>query len=173
MGKSMPNSPSLRGISADTFRRVAGTFATGVAVVTTMLKDDPHGCTANAVTSLSLDPPLMIVCLAHSSSTRDVVIKNSFLAINILDQTVISRNLCKKFASQSLDKFLDVEFRFGELNVPILATAMSWLECEVIESHESTDHTIFIAQVLHADDSERMPLLYFRGRFGSLSIDAT
>ena len=119
MGKSIPNSPSLRGISADTFRRVAGTFATGVTVVTTMLNDAPHGCTANAVTSLSLDPPLMIVCLA------------------------------------------------------ILATAMSWLECEVIDSHEATDHTIFIAQVLHADDSERMPLLYFRGRFGSLSIDAT
>ena len=162
----------LEPVSAATLRRVAGTFVTGVTAITTLVDGRPQGCAANAVTSLSLEPPLMLVCLAHASNTHASLKKSQAFAINILDQSPESRALCRSFASQSSDKFSGVEFRRGEIDVPILALAMSWLECEVVDSYDYGHHTIFIGRVLAAEDAERMPLLYFRGKFGSLLLDS-
>lgn len=162
----------LEPVSAATLRRVAGTFVTGVTAITTLVDGRPQGCAANAVTSLSLEPPLMLVCLAHASNTHASLKKSQAFAINILDQSPESRALCRSFASQSSDKFSGVEFRRGEIDVPILALAMSWLECEVVDSYDYGHHTIFIGRVLAAEDAGRMPLLYFRGKFGSLLLDS-
>ncbi len=159
-------------VSAETLRRVAGTFATGVTAITTLVDGEPHGCAANAVTSLSLDPPLMLVCLARSSNTHASLTSSGAFAINILDHSAESRALCRSLARRSNDKFAGVAFKRGKIGVPILAQAMSWLECEVADSHDSGDHTIFIGRVLAAEDAERLPLLFFRGRFGSLVLDA-
>ena len=159
-------------VSSATLRRVAGTFATGVTAITTLVDGRAHGCTANAVASLSLDPPLMLLCLARSGNTYAYLKNSEVFAINILDDSAESRALCRSFASDSADKFSGVEFRRGKINVPILALAISWLECEVVDSYDSGDHTIFIGRVLAAEDRGRMPLLYFRGQFGSLLLDS-
>ena len=162
----------LEPVSAEALRRVAGTFATGVTAITTLLNGEPCGCAANAVTSLSLEPPLMLVCLARGSNTHASLRDSRAFAINILDQSAESRALCRLFASRSTEKFAGVAFERGKIDVPILAVAMSWLECELVDSHDSGDHTIFIGRVLAAGDAERMPLLYFRGQFGSLLLDS-
>ncbi len=161
----------LHPVSPATLRRVAGTFATGVTAITTLVDGEPQGCAANAVTSLSLDPPLMLVCLAQSSKTHASLKESRVFGINILDQSPESRALCRRFASQAADKFAGVEFRQGKIAVPILARAMSWLECELVDSHDSGDHTIFIGRVLSAGDAQRLPLLFFRGKFASLLLD--
>ena len=158
-------------VSAETLRRVAGTFATGVTAITALANDGPRGCAANAVTSLSLDPPLMLVCLERTSSTHASLKAAGAFAINILDQSAESRALCRLFASRSEDKFAGVAFARGKTGAPLLALATGWLECELVDSHESGDHTIFIGRVLAAGDAGRPPLVYFRGEFASLRLD--
>lgn len=167
-----PEIADLEPVSPATLRRVAGTFATGVTAITTLVDGEPRGCAANAVTSLSLDPPLMLVCLARTSNTHASLRDSRVFAINILDQSAESRALCRLFASRSTEKFSEIAFRRGKIEVPILAVAMSWMECELVDSYDSGDHTIFIGRVLAAEDAERMPLLYFRGQFGSLLLDS-
>jgi flavin reductase (DIM6/NTAB) family NADH-FMN oxidoreductase RutF len=158
-------------VTMATLRRVAGTFATGVTAVTTLVDGRPHGCVANAVASLSLEPPLMLLCLAHTSRTHSHLMKSRQFGINILDDSPESRALCRAFSRQSEDRFMDVEFCRGLIGVPILALAMSWLECELVDAYDSGDHTIFIGRVLAAEETDRQPLVFFRGKFGSLSVD--
>ena len=172
MTRARPYEHDPEPVSAETLRRVAGAFATGVTAITTLFEGEPRGCAANAVTSLSLEPPLMLACLARNSNTHASLRNSRAFAINILDQSAESRALCRLFASRSTEKFAGVAFERGRTGAPILAVAMGWLECELVDSHDSGDHTIFIGRVLAAGDTERMPLLYFRGRFGSLLPDA-
>lgn len=164
-------SVDLEPVTTATLRRVAGTFATGVTVVTTITEERPQGCAANAVASLSLDPPLMLVCLNRESNTHDHLSRSRIFAINILDDSAKSRTLCRSFAQQSGGKFQNVKFRSGLIGVPILTQAMSWLECELVDAHPSGDHTIFIGKVVAAEETRRMPLISFRGRFGELSVN--
>jgi flavin reductase (DIM6/NTAB) family NADH-FMN oxidoreductase RutF len=159
-------------VSATTLRRVAGNFATGVTVITTTVDGQPQGCAANAVASLSLDPPLMLVCLAHTSKTRSHLLRARVFAINIMDDSPTSRDLCRAFARRSTDKFVNVEFRSGGLGVPILASAVGWMECELAHTYDCGDHTILVGRVLGAADCERAPLIFFRGGFGSLTFDS-
>ena len=161
----------LEPVSAATLRRVAGAFATGVTAITTLVDGEPHGCAANAVASVSLEPPLMLVCLARSSATHASLRNSRLFAINVLDQSEASRKICRRFATRSNAKFAGIAFEPGAAGAPILAEAMGWLECEVVDSHDSGDHTIFIGRVLAADDAERLPLVFFRGRFASLRPD--
>lgn len=158
-------------IHPQTFRRVAGTFASGVTAITTMVEGRPHGCAANAVSSLSLDPPLMLICLAHTSKTHSQLREAGTFAINILDDSSESRALCRSFALRSEDRFIDVDYRVGTNGVPVLDLAMSWMECKLVDAYDAGDHTIFIGRVLAAEDSDRKPLVYFRGKFGSLLAD--
>lgn len=158
------NSP----ISAATLRQVAGTFVTGVTVVTTLVDSEPHGCAANAVSSLSLTPPTMLVCLARTSNTHSQLIRSGKFAINILGDSAESRDICRTFASKTEDKFSNIEFRLGRIGVPILKQAISWLECHLADAYDSGDHTIFIGKVVGAEATNGIPLAYFRGQFATL-----
>ena len=155
-------------VSTDTLRRVAGTLATGVTVVTTALDGKPLGCVANSVTSVSLAPPTMLVCLGRHSSTRPALISAGMFGINILPDTEESRRVCKLFAGKSQEKFANVGHRTVASGAPILDVAMSWLDCKVVEMHESGDHTIFIGEVLAAHESHGVPLIFFRSHFSTL-----
>jgi flavin reductase (DIM6/NTAB) family NADH-FMN oxidoreductase RutF len=168
-----PINSSLSPVAASVLRRVAGTFATGVTAITTIVGDRPYGCAASAVSSVSLDPPLMLLCLAHTSNTHAHLLKSRVFAINILGDSAQSRQLCRTLARQSVDRFIDVEFRRGVTGAPLLKQAISWMECELIQAFDSGDHTIFIGRVVAAEDTEEDPLIYFRGKFGSLTLDAS
>jgi flavin reductase (DIM6/NTAB) family NADH-FMN oxidoreductase RutF len=155
-------------VSPATLRKVAGTFVTGVTVVTTLVDSQPHGCAANAVSSLSLAPPMMLVCLARTSSTHSQLIRSGVFAINILGDSPQSRALCDAFASKKTDKFSGLEYRLGKAGVPILDQAIGWLECRLADAYDSGDHTIFIGNVLAAEAIDGKPLAYFRGQFATL-----
>jgi flavin reductase (DIM6/NTAB) family NADH-FMN oxidoreductase RutF len=149
-------------------RHVAGTFVTGVTVVTTLVDSVPHGCAANAVSSLSLDPPTMLVCLARTSNTHPRLIRSGIFAINILGDSPDSREICSAFASKKEDKFSNIDYRLGQTGVPILTQAIGWLECQLADAYDSGDHTIFIGKVVAAQATEGNPLAYFRGRFATI-----
>lgn len=155
-------------VAPDEFRRVLGHFATGVTIVTTCDEDArPTGLTASAFTSVSLSPPLVLVCVDHKSQSYQPLLESGRFAVNILriEQEEVSR----RFASTRLDKFDGVPFRLSALGLPLLADALAWVECTTANTYVEGDHTIFIGRVEEVQFGEGEPLLYYRGRYERLS----
>lgn len=161
----------LASIDGERLREVAGTFATGVTVVTTRSDAGLFGCTANAVTSLSLDPPLMLVCLDRSTNTHPRLLEARAFAINVMRAQPGAEELCRLFAGKSEDKFSGVAWREGVTGCPVLEGALAYLECELDGTYEGGDHTIFMGRVVAAERFEGDPLLFYRGRFTGLPAD--
>ena len=155
-------------IAPDDFRRVLGHFASGVTIVSTCDADGrPTGLTASAFSSVSLDPPLILVCVDHKSQSYPAMRERGRFAVNILaaDQEAVSR----RFASSRLDKFDGVPHRITDLGVPLVDGAVAQLECITVSVHVEGDHTIFVGRVERAGAAGGDPLLYARGRYERLA----
>jgi 4-nitrophenol 2-monooxygenase / 4-nitrocatechol 4-monooxygenase, reductase component len=148
----------------ESFRRVIGHFATGVTVITTRDGSDDRGATASAVSSLSLEPPLLLVCLNTRSGTQDVVRRSGVFGVNILDED--QGVLAERFAMPGGGAFTGTAILRGELGVPLLADALAYCECRVVEDVQAGTHRVFLAEVVEAVAREGTPLTYFRGQFG-------
>ncbi|HTE43718.1 MAG TPA: flavin reductase family protein [Gemmatimonadaceae bacterium] len=156
-------------IDSDTFRSVLGRFASGVTIVTA--RDgagEDHGMTASAFCSLSLEPPLVLICVDHAASMHELMLSHPRLGISILssDQEAYSR----RFADKDTDNRFDgIAYERGDSGVVLLDGALAHLECAIIEHHDAGDHTIVIAEVERAAAKEaRRPLLYYRGGYALL-----
>jgi flavin reductase (DIM6/NTAB) family NADH-FMN oxidoreductase RutF len=148
------------------FRDVIGRFATGVTVITTTAAGVDHGTTASAVSSLSLDPPMLLVCLNRTSDTQDAVLRSGVFGVNILAED--QGEIAYRFATKGTGKFDGVAVRHGTTGVPLIEQALAHVECEVQETVSGGTHTVFLARVRQASGSDGAPLTYFRGRFGRL-----
>ena len=158
-----------RPLGAEEFREVVGHFASGVTVITTSLEGEPLGATASAFTSLSLEPPMVVVCLNRSSDTGQAVLESGRLAVNILGAD--HAELAIHFARHGTDKFGEVELRPGAHGQPLLAEALASLVCRVTEHVVAATHFVFLARVEEATARPGSPLAYYRGRFGRLELD--
>src|SRR5215467_204267 len=156
----------MRRLGPDEFRHVIGHFASGVTVVTTMVDDTPYGTTASAVTSLSLEPPMVLIAMNKESATGASIAQRGSFAINILGEE--HGELAVNFARKGGDKFADVELAGGTYTGPLLADALAHVECEVKEQVTAGTHIVFIAEALVASARPGAPLAYFRGKFGRL-----
>jgi flavin reductase (DIM6/NTAB) family NADH-FMN oxidoreductase RutF len=157
-------------ISPADFRRVLGHFATGVTVITTCDSERrPTGLTASAFTSVSLDPPLVLVCVDHKSQSYPALLDSGRFAVNVLclDQEAVSR----RFATSRLDKFDEVPHRVSALGLPLIDGALAQLECLTVSTHVAGDHTVFVGRVEQASTGAGEPLLYYRGQYQRLSGD--
>jgi flavin reductase (DIM6/NTAB) family NADH-FMN oxidoreductase RutF len=155
------------------FRRAMGRFATGVTVITTRLGDDLHGMTANAVTSLSLDPMMVLVCVDKTADTHDILSKAGVFAVNILnrEQSEISDRFAKKEfdGAHGLD---DLPHSFATTGAPIIDGALAYLDCRTLTEQHGGDHTIFIGEVVEAKElSDGAPLVFYRGQYGEFKAD--
>lgn len=148
------------------FRRILGHWVSGVAVVTTVKPDGKLcGLTANAVASVSLDPPLILVCVAKDSDTHDCIRSASFFAVNVLDNA--DERIARRFSTWDVDqKFEGLAFRPEATGAPIFDNAIAWIDCHVQAEYPAGDHTIFVGEVLAGDAREGMPLVYYRGGYG-------
>jgi flavin reductase (DIM6/NTAB) family NADH-FMN oxidoreductase RutF len=154
-------------ISPDDFRQVLSHFASGVTIVTTSDSEQrPTGLTASAFCSVSLDPPLILICVDHKSQSYPHLRESGRFAINILHQG--HEQLSRRFASSRLDKFDGVPFTVGALGVPLIDAALAYLECRTVSAHVEGDHTIFVGRVESVGIGEGDPLLYYRGRYHRL-----
>jgi flavin reductase (DIM6/NTAB) family NADH-FMN oxidoreductase RutF len=157
-------------IDPATFRSVLGRFASGVTVVT--VRDDQnydHGMTVSAFCSLSLEPPLVLVCIEKSASLHGVLaIGNtaSRFAVNILEAG--QEEIARRFAEEYPNRFEGVGFIRGTTGAPILEDCLAVVECEVQSRHSAGDHTIVIGTVISSSTSEGKPLLYYRGGYATL-----
>jgi flavin reductase (DIM6/NTAB) family NADH-FMN oxidoreductase RutF len=155
-------------ISPDDFRRVLGHFAAGVTIITTTDGEGkPTGLTATAFTSVSLDPPLVLVCVSHKSQSYPALLERKQFAVNFLRRD--QEDLSRRFATSRLDKFDGIPHRTGPLGLPILTEALAHVECVTVNQHVEGDHTILIGRVDGCDTATGgEPLLYFRGHYAGL-----
>jgi flavin reductase (DIM6/NTAB) family NADH-FMN oxidoreductase RutF len=151
------------------FRRVLGHFASGVTVVTTCHNARRAGITVNAFCSVSLDPPLVLVCVEHKNYAHDLVEEAGLFAVNILasDQADVSR--C--FASHIPDKyerFCGVTTHEVATGAPVFDHCVAFVDCRLVAIYPGGDHSIFLGQVEALGSADDAPLLYYRGRYGRL-----
>lgn len=146
------------------FRRALGCFPTGVTIITTPGMDAPAGVTVNSFTSVSLDPPLVLWSIAHTSRSHAAFMHSSHFAVNILadEQVAVSQ----VFASASDDKFSLVDWHKGRTGSPLVDNALAYFDCVCESRHEGGDHTIIIGRVLDFGRSEGSPLAFSQGRYG-------
>ena len=151
-------------ISPDLFRKVLGHFATGVTVVTMHRSSgQPWGFTVNAFTSVSLTPPLVLVCVDHRAESAQAMSEASDFAVNLLaeDQEEISR----RFASKLPDRFNSVDSSDGAHGSPLITGCLGFVECKKVASYSHGDHNIVIGEVLEAGAAGGNPLLFYRGSY--------
>jgi flavin reductase (DIM6/NTAB) family NADH-FMN oxidoreductase RutF len=157
-------------LSAADFRHAIGHFATGVTVVTSVgIDGEPVGTTANAVSSLSLDPPLILVCFDRSSQTLEAVLAHGAFAVNVLGAR--QQHLSASFARRGLAAAWDgVRHRRGQTGSPRLEDVIASLECTVEHRLDGGDHEIIVGRVREVETSgdDAAPLVFWRGSYASL-----
>lgn len=154
-------------IDPDTFRSVLGRFASGVTVVTACdAEGHDHGMTVSAFCSLSLEPPLVLVCIDRTASMFPVLTTTSTFAVNILSHG--QEALSRRFAADEPDRFAGVGYSRGARGCALLDDVLAHLECDVTGRLEAGDHTIVLGQVETAEAHAERPLLYYRGGYAQL-----
>jgi flavin reductase (DIM6/NTAB) family NADH-FMN oxidoreductase RutF len=155
-------------ISSDEFRHVLGHFATGVTVITTFDEAGrPTGLTASSFTSVSLDPPLILVCVDHKAISYPALRDAGRFAVNILH--IEQEHISRRFATTRIEnKFEGVEYSVTARRLPIIKDVHAHLECTTVSTHQAGDHTIFVGRVESAQAGDGHPLLYYRGRYDRL-----
>ena len=159
--------PPGDGVSPSLFRQLLGRFATGVAVITTSGPDQvPIGMTANSVASVSLTPPLVLICIEHAAALHDLLLAAPRFAVNVLahDQEELSR----RFATPDLARFDGVGYHLSERGLALLDGVVAHIECEQEATYPAGDHTVLVGRVVAGDAHEARPLLYFRGGYAAL-----
>ena len=155
-------------ISNDEFRAALSRFPSGVTVVTTKdVGDVLHGITVSAFCSLSLDPPLVLICIEKAAGSHDALAESKAFVVNILSST--QANLSEQFASLQPDKFLGVSHRPGLNGMPVLESVVASLECSLKQVSDGGDHTIFIGLVQNVSINEGFPLVYSRSSYWTIS----
>ncbi len=154
-------------IEKNELRRVMGHFATGVSIITTVAKDGQlAGLTANALSSVSLLPPLLLICVDKKAESYPHFAESKLFTVNVLaaDQEDLSR----RFATSGGNKFEGVSYRKGANGAPILNHVLAFMECRIVGSYDGGDHTIYLGEIEEASVSEGEPLLFYRGGYRSI-----
>lgn len=154
-------------IDQHAFRAVLGRFASGVTVVTTVdANGDDRGMTVSALCSVSLEPPLILICVEHSGSVYQPMSVAETFTVNILSEG--QEALARRFAGPDPDRFEGLGFSRGGNGNAIFSEVLGYLQCKVVARHPTGDHDILVAEVEEAMTDEGRPLLYYRGGYAQL-----
>lgn len=169
MNSSKDNQNTVPIVEQNQYKHVIGHFTTGVSIITVRNNGIDFGITASAVSSVSVEPPMLLVCINKSTGTCHAISESKTFTVNIMTET--QKDLALQFARANTDKFQNVDFSYGELGNPVLNQTLAYLECRVVEEVIGGTHSVFLAEVhtAHADSGE--PLIYFRGKFGHFKED--
>ncbi|MFJ4206722.1 flavin reductase family protein [Streptomyces sviceus] len=157
-----PQSP--RPIDPGEFRNVLGHLPTGVVVLATHTPGQPVGMAANSITSVSLDPPLIAVCAAHTSSTWPLIRSERRFCVSVLASH--HEQISRQFSRSGADRFDGISWHHRDTG-PALDDAIAWIDCELVAEHDAGDHTIAVARVRDlASAQDGRALVFFRGQYG-------
>jgi flavin reductase (DIM6/NTAB) family NADH-FMN oxidoreductase RutF len=153
-------------MDASTFKAAMAKLASGVTVVTTRIDGEDHGFTATSFTSLSLDPPLVLVCAMRDHRNYEYLAKSQHYAVSVL--SAADEELGLRFASSKVpDRFAGLSLERALTGAPILPSAIAWVDCRVRNVYEGGDHGIFVGEVVAAGAASGEPLLYFERQWGA------
>ena len=154
-------------VTKEEFRTAMGSFATGVTVITTNDEHgQPHAMTANSFTSVCLEPPVVLVCVAHSTNTHGILAETGQFGVNVLGKD--QQEIGAYFAKRPEDRTGGVDYSFsrGEDGLPVLERSMVYMGCRVVGSHVYGDHTVYLGEVLEIRRADaETPLLFFNSRW--------
>lgn len=151
-------------IDPSTLRRTMGRFTTGVAVITTGTENDPHGMTVNSLTSVSLDPPLVLVSLMPDARTAQVIQETRRFAISIL--SIRQEAIAMRFARRGEDHFAGLPLEYEDHTVPVVPCAIAHVECTLENPVPAGDHVLMLGRVERTCDRDGEPLAFSSGKFG-------
>ena len=155
-------------IKTNEFRKALGKFATGITIVTTLdHNQNPRGFTANSFTSVSLNPPLILICIGDFNESLDLFKKSDFFAVNILNEN--QKEISNIFASPSKFKFKGIDWHSGKFSSPLIKNSIAWFECKNYNNLTAGDHLILIGEVKSFGEGNGFPLGYFQGSYFSLN----
>jgi flavin reductase (DIM6/NTAB) family NADH-FMN oxidoreductase RutF len=163
--------PTAPGVSQAAMRKIRGMFASGVTVVTTSHAGQLHGMTVSAFSAVSLDPPLVLVCLANDAITNEMTAASGAFAVSILGDE--QEFLSERFAARAPivnEEFEGVPYHVEATGAPVLDQCIAWYDCRVEAMYDGGDHTLFVGRVeaLGIKAQARPPLLYFANRYARL-----
>ena len=152
------------GVTSAEFRRACGRFATGVTIASVLdAQGTPHGLTVSSFTSVSLDPPLILICLGRRVSAIDAFRASAHFGINVLAEG--QRDLVERFSRKGQDRFDGLNWRRGKTGVPILAGVLAAIECAVRQRFTAGDHDIFVGEMVAARVAAGAPLIHFASAY--------
>jgi flavin reductase (DIM6/NTAB) family NADH-FMN oxidoreductase RutF len=156
-------------ITNDEFKAALGRFASGVTVVTTKDADGKlHGLTVSAFSSVSMNPPLILVCILKNTGSYSSFEESKSFVVNILDES--QQQISNHFASHLHDKFSGQHYQLNESGLPVIANCLASLECILKHSYDGGDHTIFVGEILRATSRNGQPLVYWYGDYQKLEV---
>lgn len=159
------------GIDPTAFRRLMRHVATGVTVVATRRPGDgcAHGLTANSIASVSLAPPLVLVCIQRSLRSHDCIRDAGFFSINVLGEE--HEGLSRHFANSALENRFDgIPHDTALTGAPILPEALAWMDCRTWAAYPGGDHTIYVGEVVAAGARDGLPLLFLHGDYARVRL---
>jgi flavin reductase (DIM6/NTAB) family NADH-FMN oxidoreductase RutF len=169
--QAMPRRTRPENLTKTEFCRTCAKFPTGVTIVTVMdAEGSPHGMTASSFTSVSLDPPLVLVCVDHRATVLAHLRRAQHIGFNVLSED--QQPLSDHFARRGHDRFDRVEWYAGRSGVPLIPGAIASFECSIQRMVDAGDHTIFIAKVEYVEHSDGRPLVYFASGYRKLDGEA-
>jgi flavin reductase (DIM6/NTAB) family NADH-FMN oxidoreductase RutF len=156
------------GIDTSLFRSILGRFASGVTIVTALDEQgQPHGMTVSAFSSLSLNPPLVLICIDNAATMSPVIATASHFVVNILTST--QEELSRRFADQLDNRFAGIGYRESASGAPILDDVLAWVDCRIVARHPAGDHVIVVGEVQSGKVLNGEPLLYYRSGYAMLA----
>jgi flavin reductase (DIM6/NTAB) family NADH-FMN oxidoreductase RutF len=157
------------GVTPAEFRRACGRFATGVTIASVLDGQGiPHGLTVSSFTSVSLDPPLILICLGRRVSAIDAFNASAHFGINVLAEH--QRDLAERFASKGQDRFDGLKWRRGKTGVPMLAGVLAAIECAVRQRFTAGDHDVFVGEMIGARMARGAPLIHYASHYRHLDV---
>ncbi len=154
-------------VDASAFKGALAQWASGVTIVTAATTDGPVGITASSFSSLSLDPPLVLICIDLRAGSHEPLTKADGFAVHILDDS--QEQLSNHFARGAVDKFDGTDWRTGRFSVPLLPLGLARIVCQRETLIEAGDHTILIGRVMEVETAQGRPLLYWTGGYRRLA----
>ncbi len=169
-GETSVSEATDKPITPDEFRAAMSRFVTGVTVITVETAEgEVHGMTANAFCSVSLRPPLVLVCVDHLAETYLHLRERGEFGVSVLkaEDDAVSEYFADPERNPDSARRLGIGYRKMESGRPVLENALANLDCKIVDAHQAGDHTIFVAEVREVGLGEGEPLMYFRGRYRS------
>ncbi|MDT7891176.1 MAG: flavin reductase family protein [Thermoproteota archaeon] len=158
-------------IDRSQFREIMSYFATGVTIVAVNINSKPYGLTVNSFTSVSLEPPLILICIQKGKKAHDMISRAKFFSINIL--TSEQEHLSVRFADPKIEdiRFEGVDYEIDEYGCPLIKNCLAYIICRKYKEYDGGDHTIFLGEIVEMiKGQEKLPLIFFKRNYYTIKI---